>query len=93
MSGYKRFSIEVPAETHERLSELDSDRLDEVMVSAVEGALDTVDRAEERREELHARRRGNGHSAEELADGGTVDDMTDVEKKQTELREKIRGGR
>mgnify|MGYP000368565864 CR=1 FL=1 len=84
----KEFAIQVPDDTYEELEQLDSDRLDEVMVGAVREALDTVDTAEAKRDELHARRRGEYSATEELA-GDSEEPQTVVEKRQAELREKM----
>jgi len=89
MTQTKQFAIEVPVETYEQLGELDSDRLDEVMVDAVEEALDTVDSAESKREDLRDKMGTETRDSEELVDGS----LTDIEAKQKNLRDKITGGR
>jgi hypothetical protein len=93
----KEFSISVPEEMYDELMALDSDRLDEVMIEAVDEALTLSEDAEARREELHARRRGHTRNSEELAtdeSGAAQEELSEVEKKQRELKERIlRGGR
>jgi|GEM_PF-2491796 len=88
----KEFAIEVPDDIYEELEQLDSDRLDEVMVGAVREALDTVGDAEAKRESLHARRRGEHRATEELSPE-ELEGLSDAEKKRAELREKIVEGR
>lgn len=85
----EQITVELPDDVHERLSELDSDRLDAVMVSAVEEALDISEDAQDRRDELREKMGLSSQEAEELAE----DTLTDAERKRAELREKIRSGR
>jgi hypothetical protein len=93
----REFSISVPEEMYDELMTLDSDRLNSVMVEAVNEALSLSEDAEARREELHARRRGHTRNSEELASnesGAAQEELSEVEKKQRELKERIlRGGR
>lgn len=60
------WEIQLPDDASERLEELSEDRVNEVVAEAVREALDLVESAEERREELHQQRRGMGRGVEEL---------------------------
>lgn len=91
MSEIRR--VKVPDDVAEQLDDLSQDRINTLVSDALRSALGVAESAEEKREELHARRRGNGRSTEELADDDSTDDMTDVEKRQAELRERITEGR
>ena len=83
MTDYKEFSIAVPVDIYERLSRLDEDRLDEVMVESVEDALTTVSEAEAKQDELKEKMGLSGQDSEELSDKPS----DAIKRRQTELHE------
>ena len=83
MTDHKEFSIAVPVDIYERLSRLDEDRLDEVMVESVEDALTTVSEAEAKQDELKEKMGLSGRDSEELSDKPS----DAVERRQAELHE------
>lgn len=80
--------VSLPDDLAQELGELDDSRVDEVVAEGVREALDLSRSAEERREELHARRRGESRSTEELSDDDESG-LSPAEKKRRELREKM----
>jgi metal-responsive CopG/Arc/MetJ family transcriptional regulator len=80
--------VSLPDDLADELSDLSGDRVDEVVAEGVREALDLSRSAEERRDELHARRRGDAQSTEELADDDESG-LSAAERKRRELREKM----
>ena len=89
----EEWTLALPEDVSERLAEMDDDRVQRVVSDALREALDLAETAEERRDALHSRRRGDGRDTEELADDFTEEPESDLEAKQAELREKITGPR
>jgi len=90
MSG-ETWEVRLPEDVSDELEDLPESRVNTVVSEALREALDLAQTAQERRESLHTRRRRDGKTAEELTD--SEEPESDVEAKQEELREKIRGPR
>lgn len=85
----EQITVELPDDVAQELGELDNARVNEVICNAVREALGLGRTAEERRDELRERMGLSDNATEELAD----ESLSAAERKQAELREKIRRGR
>jgi Arc/MetJ-type ribon-helix-helix transcriptional regulator len=81
--------VELPDDVAQELGALNDRRVNEVVSNALREALDLVEDAEEKRESLRESMGLSGRDSEELSD----DSLTAAERKQVELRQKIREGR
>lgn len=75
--------VRLPDDVASKLDDLDDDRLDSTLADALRDALDLVDDAGAKRDELRERMGLDGRDSEELAD------LSPVERKRAELRETI----
>lgn len=85
----EEWTINLPDDVSAELEQMDRKRVSHVVSEALREALDLAETAEERRDELRERMGLSGQNSEELSEGA----QSAVERKQAEIRQKIREGR
>ncbi|MDG5778952.1 hypothetical protein VB779_01420 [Haloarculaceae archaeon H-GB11] len=89
MSETETWEVKLPADISEKLDGMDENRVNTVVSDALRQALNLAESAEDRREDLRESMGLSGRDSEELAD----DSLTEAERKQEELRERITGAK
>jgi Arc/MetJ-type ribon-helix-helix transcriptional regulator len=84
----EEWTVRLPDDVSNELSELPENRVNTVVSDALREVLDLAESAEDRREDLRESMGLSGRDSEELDEN-----KSEAERKQTDLREQITGGR